>query len=210
SPTGNFSDCATARTALRSSVESRLKPSTCSPWAACSVAYLERSGNSSRQGSHQVAQNVRITTCPSRSEVAIFWPSSVTRLAGGAGAPRRRSFASARRSLRAARSAAAPRAFNTARRAPCACSSKCIAGPEAGRPAREELVAVEVTVDRNLCEGIDVQLREHHRCQARAQVRDIARRALDVRQRSLIGRLVQQIHLDLGHPARVRLIAQPD
>ena len=45
--------------------------------------------------------------------------------------------------------------FNTARRL-----SECIAGPT-GRPAREELVAVEITVDGDLREGENMQPVRH-------------------------------------------------
>ena len=51
------------------------------------------SGNSSRHGTHQVAQNVRITTFPDRSAVDMRSPSKVTSVAAGAADPTCSSFA---------------------------------------------------------------------------------------------------------------------
>src|SRR6185312_6523499 len=163
--------------------------------AACSVAYFDSSGNSSRQGTHQVAQKVRMTTCPRRSVVDTFWPSTVTNVAGGADWPTRRSFARAARPANISHAASAT--AGSARSAPRRVSvgvSECICQTRAGGPTRKHLIAVEIAVDRNLHEPEDVQRPDRLQRNTWADIGHGPGRVGEIRQDTLVAALMDQVH----------------
>src|ERR1700739_2645633 len=147
-----------------------------------------------------------MTTSPSSCSVEMLWPSRVTSVAAGARAPTFRSLAQAARARRPPR----PHTLEAAMRCRSArrVSLEGVAPPDGRRPAREQLVAIEPTVNRQLREAEDMQAVHDTQRNPWTQERDGARRVRGVGEGALVGALVQQIHLQLRHPARMRLVAK--
>src|SRR6266404_2234959 len=73
--------------------------------------------------------------------------------------------------------------------------SERIARTHAEGVAREELVAHQIAVHRDLSKAVGVQIACDLDGEARTQVRHVPRRIVDVGERALINALVQQVHL---------------
>src|SRR6516162_10367354 len=148
-----------------------------------------------------------MTTWPRRSTLEMRSPSSVTRVAAGAGAPTRRPPAhdgGASHTLPARH--ASP--WRNARRALLRGQSEGIAHSPTRGPTGKQLESIEVAVDRQLHEGERVHPRRQLHGRTRAEIGNAAGRVLQVRECPLIGRLVQQVHLQLRDPPWISLVAQ--
>src|SRR5471032_2683679 len=147
-----------------------------------------------------------MTTLPRKSPVAICAPSMVCSVSGGAGWPSCRAPASASCGIRALTTTVARRA----RARPGRLGLERIAGSDAGGPAREDLVALELAVHRQLDEAVQLRILQHADGQAGTQVGDRAGRVRRIGERALVVVFAAQVQLQLRRDVRPRLVAQAD
>ncbi len=143
---------------------------------------------------------------PNNCVVVIRSPAKVVRVATGAAAPTFSDDASARDEsapLQATKLTAA-NCRSIARR------SERIGAPDRGAPVREQLVALQLAVHRNLHECVDMQRVQHAHRDAGADIGDGALGVGRVSQRAFIRSLVRQIDLQLRYPLRTLLVPQPE
>src|ERR1022692_473765 len=121
------------------------------------------------------------------------FPSSVTSVAAGAGAPTRSAFASAAEknvpSSPASPSAERPRKI--ARRLPVHIGSEGMTQPHGHGPVRKQLIPLEVTVHRHLQHRVPLQALSQRYRDTRAEVSDRSRRIGGIGQGSLVGALMR-------------------
>src|SRR5471032_2670059 len=150
-----------------------------------------------------------MTTLPRKSPVAICAPSMVCSVSGGAGWPSCKLPASAGCG-RAVQTTAQTRAASRARARPGRRGSERIARSDAGGPAREDLVAFELAIHRQLDETIQLRILQHADGQAGTQVGDRAGRVRRIGECALVVVFAAQVQLQLRRDVRPRLVAQAD